>query len=66
VGIIAWFKLSSMDAIYPVKRNKERNGGLRRETKEREREGEERSWAVLCVYEPCELAVLRYVWRRGC
>jgi hypothetical protein len=21
---------------------------------------------VLCVYEPCELAVLRYVWRRGC
>jgi hypothetical protein len=55
-----------MDAIYPVKRNKERNGGPRRETREREREGKERSWAVLCVYEPCELAVLRYVWRRGC
>jgi hypothetical protein len=34
-----------MDAIYPVKRNKERNGGLRRETKERERERKE---AGLC------------------
>jgi hypothetical protein len=36
-----------MDAIYPVKRNKERNGGLRRETKERERE-RERKEAGLC------------------
>jgi len=38
-----------MDAIYPVKRNKERNGGLRRETKEREGGRGKKLGCVMCL-----------------